>query len=77
MDKLKKFDRSSLNDKIISKKIPYVQMPNFHPEIFKYALSAAEGICKWAKPKQDAFAIAQGNVQEKMELAKSRLTLKF
>ena len=83
IERLKNFDRNSLDDEIISKISPYIVMPKFHPEIVKYASSAAEGMCKWVramykfyhvnrdiKPKQDALMEADTNVQEKKELLK-------
>ena len=44
--KLKSFDRDSLDDEIIAKVAPYMELPKFHPDIVKYASSAAEGLCK-------------------------------
>ena len=83
IEKLKKFDRNSLDDEIINKLSPYINMPKFHPDIVKYASSAAEGMCKWVramykfyhvnkeiKPKQMALVEAEQNVKEKRELLK-------
>ncbi|OMJ79537.1 hypothetical protein SteCoe_20429 [Stentor coeruleus] len=87
IEKLKKFDRNSLDDDVINKVTPYLNMPRFHPDVVKYASSAAEGMCKWVramykfyrvnkeiKPKREALEEAERNVSEKTILLKQKQT---
>ena len=81
--KLKSFDRESLDEETISKIAPYMELPKFHPDIVKYASSAAEGLCKWVramfifyhvnkevKPKKASLKIAEEDLREKIRLLK-------
>lgn len=78
IQKLKGFDRESLDEDTINKITPYINNPKFHPDIVKHASNAAQGMCKWVramyhfyfvnneiKPKIAALAIAEKDVQEK------------
>lgn len=86
LQKLKTFDRDSLDEEIMEKISPYISMPKFHPDVVKHASSAAEGMCKWVramykfyhvnkdiKPKKEALEEAEKNVKTKtIELAIKR-----
>ena len=78
LQKLKGFNRESLDEEIINKITPYINNPKFHPEIVKFASNAAQGMCKWVramyhfyfvnneiKPKIAALAVAEQDVKEK------------
>ena len=83
IQKLKSFDRSSLEEEIIHKITPYIEMSKFHPDIVKNASRAAEGLCKWVRamynyyfvnkevqPKQASLKIAELDLAEKSRLLK-------
>ena len=83
INKLKKFDRESLEEETISKIAPYMDLPKFQPEIVNYASSAAQGLCKWVRamfvyyhvnkevlPKKASLKIAKADLGEKMRVLK-------
>ena len=78
---LKLFDRNSLDEEVMSKISPYISMQKFHPEVVRYASSAAEGMCRWVRamykfyhvnkeinPKRESLAKAEQNVTEMSRL---------
>lgn len=81
--KLKTFDRESIEEETIFKLNPYIDLKKFHPDIVKYASSAAEGLCKWVramykfyhvnkevKPKKASLIIAEDDLKEKVKVLK-------
>ena len=83
IQKLKAFDRESIDDDTIHKLTPYMALSRFTPEIARTASSAAEGLCKWVramynfyfvnkevKPRQASLKVAEDDLNEKSRLLK-------
>lgn len=83
IQKLKTFDRESIEEDTIHKLTPYINLHKFNPEIARTASSAAEGLCKWVramyyfyfvskevKPKQASLKVAEDDLNEKSRILK-------
>jgi len=47
IDQLENYPKENIDPVVIQKIQPYLQDPNFQPEVIKGASEAAEGLCKW------------------------------
>ena len=84
---LQLFDRDSLDDEVMSRLTPYINMKKFNPEGVRYASSAAEGMCRWVramhkfyhvnkeiKPKRESLKEAERHVVEMTRLLRIKQT---
>ena len=85
LDKLKKFDKDSISDKVIAKVKVLTDNPDFTPEKILKQSVAASGLCKWChamvlynrvakvvEPKKAALKVAIGA----LEAAQANLAVK-
>ena len=49
LEKLRKYDKDNISSSIIDKIKPYVDMPEFNPDVVKKASKAAYGLCCWVR----------------------------
>jgi len=86
---LQTYNKDAINEETIELMIPYIDFEDFTPEVAKAASAAAEGLCTWVramkdyhgaskivKPKLEALAIAEGQMEtalRELEAANNRL----
>ena len=81
LDQLENYNKENVSDATIAKITPYLNDPNFAPEVIRSASSAAEGLCKWViaiikfdevykaiTPKRIALAEAEETVRQTQAL---------
>ena len=72
ISRLEHYNKDNIPESTIKKILPYINNPQFNPDIIKNASNAAEGICKWCiaiykydivykeiQPKREAFKAAE------------------
>lgn len=47
LDQLENYPKENIDPAIIEKIRPYLENPNFQPDVIRGASEAAEGLCKW------------------------------
>jgi len=72
MDSLIKYDKDNIKDKVINKVIPYMEDPDFTPEMIKKASVACTAICMWAHAMHTYHFVALGVAPKKAKLAEAQ-----
>ena len=76
ISRLEKYNKDNISPSIIQKIKPYIESPQFSPELIRTASNAAEGICKWViaiyqydivykeiRPKRDALKVSEQQLE--------------
>merc|ERR1712096_558543 len=76
LENLKNFDKENIPPEVIDKIEPYIDDPNFQPEIILKASKAAHGLCKWARAMYFFDKSYRVVVPKKQQLAQSQAIAK-
>jgi len=71
LDSLKAFDKDNIPVAVIEKVRPYVQLPEFEPELIKKASTAAFGLCCWVRAMEAYDRVAKVVAPKKAKLAEA------
>lgn len=71
MTKLQEFDKDNIPPAIITVIRPYVEKPEFEPELVKKASKAAYGLCCWVRAMEAYDRVAKVVAPKKAKLAEA------
>lgn len=86
LDQLENYDKENIDPAVLAKIQPFLENPDYQPDVIRGASEAAEGLCKWVyaivkfneiykeiTPKRQALAEAE----EKVRISQEKLQIKL